>query len=82
MMMEVSDRRVCRVVDRHCSTQRRTAPPAPYWDRLVARMRELALEHPRRGRRHIIDLLRRERWLVGARLMKRLWQQEALLVAR
>jgi transposase InsO family protein len=45
-------------------------------------MRELALEHPRRGRRHIMDLLRKERWSVGARLMKRLWRQESLLVPR
>jgi transposase InsO family protein len=80
MVMEVSERRVCRVAGQHRSTQRRTAPPDPYRDRLVARMRELALEHPRRGRRHIMDLLRKERWSVGARLMKRLWRQEALLV--
>jgi putative transposase len=74
MVMEVSERRVCRVAGQHRSTQRRTAPPDPYRDRLVARMRELALEHPRRGRRHIMDLLRKERWLVGARPMKRLWR--------
>jgi hypothetical protein len=58
----------------------RAAPPDPYLDRLVARMRELALEHPRRVRRHIMALLRKERWSVGARLMKRLRRQEALLV--
>jgi transposase InsO family protein len=57
-----------------------TAPPNPYRDKLVTRMRELAVVNPRRGRRSIMDLLRKERWSVGARLMKRLWRQEGLLV--
>jgi putative transposase len=43
-------------------------------------MRELAVANPRRGWRYIMVLLRRERWSVGARLMKRLWRQEGLLV--
>jgi hypothetical protein len=55
VVMEVSERRVCRVAHEHRSTQRRTAPPDPYRDRLVARMRELALEHPRRVRRAVMD---------------------------
>ena len=80
MVMDVSERRVCRVAGQHRSTQRRTAPPNPYRDKLVARMRELAVANPRRGRRYIMDLLRKERWSVGARPMKRLWRQEGLLV--
>jgi len=80
MVMDVSERRVCRVAGQHRSTQRRPAPPNPYRDRLVGRMRELAVANPRRGRRYIIDLLRKGRWSVGARLMKRLWRQEGLLV--
>jgi putative transposase len=80
MAMDVSERRVCRVAGQHRSTQRRAAPPNPYRDRLVARMRELAVANPRRGRRYVMDLLHRERWSVGARLMKRLWRQEGLLV--
>jgi len=80
MVMDVSERRVCRVAGQHRSTQRRPAPPNPYRDRLVGRMRELAVANPRRGRRYIIDLLRKGRWSVGARLMKRLWRREGLLV--
>jgi putative transposase len=80
MVMNVSERRVCRVADRHRSTQRRPVPPNPYWDRLVARMRELAVEHPRRGHRHVMDLLHKERWTIGTRLMKCLWRTEGLLV--
>jgi transposase InsO family protein len=82
MVMDVSERRVCRVAGQHRSTQRRTAPPNPYRDRLVARMRDLAMAYPRRGRRYIMDLLRKERLSVGTRLMKRLWRTEGLLVPR
>jgi transposase InsO family protein len=79
-VLRVSQRQVCRVAGQHRSTQRRTAPPNPYRDKLVARMRELAMATPRRGRRSILDVLRRERWSIGVRLMKRLWRQEGLLV--
>jgi putative transposase len=79
-VLPVSERQACRVIGQHRSTQRRTASPDPYRDNLVGRMRELAVANPRRGRRYIMDLLRKERWSVGARLMKRLWRQESLLV--
>jgi hypothetical protein len=46
----------------------------PYRDRLVARMRELAVVNSRRGWRYITDLLRKARGSFGARLMKRLWR--------
>jgi transposase InsO family protein len=82
MVMAVSERRACRTVGQHRSTQRRTAPPNPYRDKLVIRMRELAVANPRRGRRSVMDLLRKEPWSVGARLMKRLWRQEGLLVSQ
>jgi transposase InsO family protein len=42
-------------------------------------MRELAVANPRRGRRYVMELLRKERCSVGTRLMKRLWPQESLL---
>ena len=46
MVMDVSERRVCRVAGQHRSTQRRPAPPNPYRDKLVARMQELAVANP------------------------------------
>jgi len=79
-VLRVSRLQVCRVAGQHRSTQRRTAPPNPYRDKLVSRMRELAVANPRCGRRYVMDLLRKERWSVGARLMKRLGRQEGLLV--
>jgi len=78
--MGVSERRACRVAGQHRSTQRRAAPPNPYRDRLVARMRDLAVENPRRGRRYVMDLLHKEGWSIGTRRMKRLWRAEGLLV--
>ena len=82
MAMDVSERRVCRVAGQHRSTQRRPVPPNPYRDRLVARIRELAVANPRRGHRYVMDLLHKERWSIGTRLMKRLWRTEGLLVPR
>jgi putative transposase len=79
-MLPVSERQACRVIGQHRSTQRRTAPPDPYREKLVARMRELAVANPRRGRRHIMDSLRKERWSVGTRLMTRLCRREGLLI--
>jgi putative transposase len=79
-VLHVSERHACRVIGQHRSTQRRPEPPNPYRDRLVARMRCLAQANPRRGRKHILDLLHAEGWRVGTRLMKRLWRAEGLLV--
>lgn len=79
-VLRVSERRACRVVGQHRSTQRRPVPPNRYRDRLVARMRELAVENPRRGRRYVMDLLHQEGWSIGTRRMKRLWRAEGLLV--
>jgi len=58
MVVAVSERRACRTVGQHRSTQRRRTP-IEIW--LVSRMRELAVANPRRGRRHTMDLLRQER---------------------
>lgn len=80
MVLPVSERRACRAVGQHRSTQRRPAPANPCRDKLVSRMRELAVVNPRRGRRHILDLLHQEGWAIGTRLMKRLWRAEGLLV--
>lgn len=56
--------------------------PAPYRDKLVSRMRELAVLDPRRGRRHMMDLLHREGWTIGTRLVKPLCRVEGLQVSQ
>jgi DNA-binding transcriptional MerR regulator len=79
-VLPISERQACRVIGQHRSTQRCTAPPDPHRDKLVAWMRELAVANLRSRRRHIMDLLHKERLSVGVRLMKRLWRREGLLV--
>jgi transposase InsO family protein len=76
----MSERHACRVVGQHRSTPLRSALPNPYRDNLVARMRALAIENPRRGRRYVMDLLHEQGWSIGTRRMKRLWRTEGLLV--
>ena len=46
---KVSERRACRLVEQHRSTQRYAKVPPEYELRLVARMNELAAAHPRVG---------------------------------
>jgi putative transposase len=46
--------------------------------RLRRRLREIAAEHIRWGRRMAYRLLRRERWLVNHKRVNRLWRDEGL----
>jgi putative transposase len=73
---EVSERRACRVVGQHRSTQRYERVPAEYELRLVARMNDLAAVHPRWGYRRVWSLLRVEGWLVNRKRIERLWRLE------
>jgi hypothetical protein len=79
MVMYVSEGRVCRVAGEHRSIQHRPVPPDTYRNQLVARMRELAVDHPRRGHCYIIDLMHKEGWSIGTRLMKCVWRAEGML---
>src|ERR1700687_5181756 len=61
----VSERRACRVLAQHRSTQRYQPVPVDYEQGLVKRMNELAAEHPRWGYRTITTLLVGEGWRVN-----------------
>jgi putative transposase len=78
----VSERRACKVVDQHRSTQRYEAVPADYQQRLVKRMNELSAEHPRWGYRTIARLLVGEGWRVNQKRIRRLWRREGNRVPR
>jgi len=73
---KVSQRRACRVVDQHRSTQRYAALVPDYELRLVKRMNELAAVHPRYGYRRVWALLRTEGWRVNRKRIERLWRLE------
>jgi putative transposase len=75
----VSERRACRAAGQHRSTQRKPARPLrPVDERLAARLREIAGEHPRWGWKTAHQILLREGWAVNRKRTRRIWRQEGL----
>ncbi|HLK13690.1 MAG TPA: IS3 family transposase, partial [Fimbriimonadaceae bacterium] len=72
----VSERRACRLLGQHRSTQRYEPEPPELELRLVRRMNELAEVHPRYGYRRIWALLRNEGYRVNRKRVERLWRLE------
>src|SRR5919106_4984959 len=72
----VSERRACRLLHQHRSTQRYEGLAPEYGLRLVARMNELAARHPRYGYRRIWALLRSEGFEINRKRIERLWRLE------
>ena len=77
---KVSERRACRVLGQHRSTQRHVANGHADEDRLVADMIELARQFGRYGYRRIAALLREAGWSVSDGRIERLWRREGLKV--
>ena len=78
--MNVSERRVCRVLGQHRSTQRRLPQGRADEDRLVADMIELTRQYGRYGYRRVAALLRDAGWKVNDKRVERLWKREGLKV--
>lgn len=75
----VSERRACRVVGQHRSTQRRPGRPMPAAEEKLRRwLRRFARQHPRLGWRKAHDVVRREGFLVNHKRLRRLWREEGL----
>lgn len=73
------ERFVCRVVGQHRSTQRHGGKVIDLEEaKLRRRLREIAADHIRWGRRMAYRLLRRESWTVNHKRVQRLWQEEGL----
>ncbi len=79
-MRPVSERRACRVLGQHRSTQRK--PPKTPDDEaaLTADIIELATQYGRYGYRRITALLRDEGWPVNHKRVERIWRREGLKV--
>jgi putative transposase len=76
----LSERRVCRVLGQHRSTQRKI-PTAPDDEAaLTADIIALALQYGRYGYRRITALLREAGWKVNKKRVERIWRQEGLKV--
>jgi putative transposase len=76
----VPERRACRVLGQHRSTQRRM-PTTPHAEAaLRADIVALATEFGRYGYRRITALLERAGWVVNHKRVERIWRQEGLKV--
>ena len=79
---KVSERRVCRLLEQHRSTQRYVPQPPDLELQLVKRMNQIAAEHPRYGYRMVCTLLREEGFEVNPKRVHRLWRLEGHQVPR
>ncbi|WP_394196059.1 IS3 family transposase [Litoreibacter albidus] len=77
---KVSERRVCRVLGQHRSTQRRLPNGRADEERLVEDMIELTRQYGRYGYRRVAALLRDAGWQVNDKRVERLWRREGLKV--
>jgi putative transposase len=77
-----SERRVCRTLRQHRSTQRYVERIAVDDAPLVERINEIVRGHPRRGYRMVCGRLRMEGRLVNHKRVYRLWRREGLRVPR
>ena len=78
--LSVFERRACRVLGQHRSTQRRIPRGRDDEALLVADMVKLARRYGRYGYRRITALLRQSGWHVNDKRVERLWRREELKV--
>lgn len=76
----VSERRACRVLGQHRSTQRHVPRGKEDEERLVEDMVELSRQYGRYGYPRIAALLRDAGWCVNDKCVERLWRREGLKV--
>ena len=78
--LSVSQRRACRVIGHHRSTQRYKNKPNDFNERLTQRIIELASEYGRYGYRTVTDMLNNEGWKINKKRVERIWRLEGLKV--
>lgn len=78
----ISERRACKLVGQHRSTQRYRPEPPEFELALVRRMNELAELHPRYGSPRICALLKAEGFAVNHKRIERLWRAEGHRIAK
>ena len=80
--LSVSERRACRALGQHRSTQRKSPRGRDDEAQLTADIVELARQYGRYGYRKITALLQDAGWLVNAKRVERIWRREGLKVPR
>ncbi len=78
--LKLSERRACRHVGQHRSTQRRPAAVAADDQALRAALREIAGRRPRWGHRRAHHELGRQGWCVNHKRVQRVWREEGLRI--
>jgi transposase InsO family protein len=78
--LKVFERRVCRVLGQHRSTQRRVPAGQDDEERLTADIIELARQYGRYGYRKIAELRSTAGWVVNDKRVERIWRREGLKV--
>jgi len=78
--LRLSERRVCRVLGQHRSTQRMIPTTPDDEAALTADIIALALQYGRYGYRRVTALLREAGWRVNRKRVERIWRQEGLKV--
>ena len=76
----VSERRACRVLGQHRSTQRKVPRGRPDEERLIDDIIELARAYGRYGYRMVTGMLNQSGWHVNHKRVERIWKQEGLKV--
>jgi putative transposase len=79
-MMPVSERRICRVLGQHRSTQRKVPRGADDEAALTEDIIALARQYGRYGYRRVTALLRDAGWHVNRKRVERIWRREGLKV--
>jgi len=74
--MQVSERRVCQVLEQPRSTQRQEPKVNEATERLRELITKLACDYGRYGYRRITIMLRTEGWHVNHKCVARIWRQE------
>ena len=77
---DVSERKICRVLNQPRSTQRYLPRIRDDEELLIKRMIELATKYGRYGYRRITALLQREGFQINHKRVERLWRREGLKV--
>src|SRR4051794_34105582 len=80
LVLNVSERRACRALGQHRSTQRKALRGKEDEEQLTADLIELARQYGRYGYRKISALLRDAGWLVNDKRVERIWRREGLKV--
>jgi putative transposase len=80
--LSVSERRACKALGQHRSTQRKVPRGGDDEEALTADLIELARKYGRYGYRKISALLRTAGWLVNDKRVERIWRREGLKVPK